>query len=212
MNYGHDLLKYYYPKPPGVVANTKEHAHGKPTQNKRPCSKSSFVCAEEPKKLKAGEGSSWQCAISTRAKIAVAQKVKPPVLHSISDEAKLTVFGAITDIAPQYNTTFLKEGFMSKWADYLISAVRFNEAGTHIVKVKAHADNDDTVGTGYGMTRQDVISKIDDNITFATIYEGDNGKWKLGARVKTVTIDGTRYIKTHADGTKADNLDDLPIF
>lgn len=100
---------------------------------------------------------------------------------------------------------------MSKWADYLISAVRFNEAETHIVKVKVHVDNGDTVGASSEMTRQDVISKIDEGITFATIYD-NNGKWKLGAKVKTVTINGTRYIKTYADSTTADNLDDLPTF
>jgi hypothetical protein len=100
---------------------------------------------------------------------------------------------------------------MSKWADYLISAVRFNEAGTHIVKVKVHADNGDTVGAAFEMTRQDVISKIDDDVTFATIYD-NNGKWKFGAKVKTVTIGGTRYIKTYSDSTTADNLDDLPMF
>lgn len=100
---------------------------------------------------------------------------------------------------------------MSKWADYLISAVRFNEAGTHIVKVKVHVDNGDTVGASSEMTRQDVISKIDDNITFATIYN-NSGQWKLGAKVKTVTIGGVRYIKTYADDTTADNLEDLPVF
>lgn len=100
---------------------------------------------------------------------------------------------------------------MSKWADYLISKVRFNEAGTHIVKVKVHVDKGDMVGAGFEMTRQEVISKIDDDMTFATIYD-DNGKWKLGAKVKTVIISGTRYIKTYSDGTTADNLDDLPTF
>jgi len=100
---------------------------------------------------------------------------------------------------------------MSKWADYLISAVRFNDAGTHIVKVRVHADNGDTVGPSFEMTRQDVISKIDGGTTFATIYS-NNGQWKFGAMVKTVTIGGTRYIKTYSDGTTADNLDDLPMF
>ncbi len=101
---------------------------------------------------------------------------------------------------------------MSKWADYLISAVRFNGAGTHIVKVKAYVDNGDTVGSGFEMERTDVVKYIDDDKTFATIYQGTEGKWKFGASVRTVTIDGTRYIKTRADGTKADNLDNLPMF
>jgi hypothetical protein len=101
---------------------------------------------------------------------------------------------------------------MSKWADYLISAVRFNDAGTHIVKVKAHIDNGDTVGVGFEMARSDVVTYIDAGKTFSTIYKDADAKWKLGAGVKTVTIDGTRYIKTRADGTKADNLDNLPTF
>ncbi len=100
---------------------------------------------------------------------------------------------------------------MSKWADYLISAVRFNDADTHIIKVKAHVDNGDTVGVGFEMARSDVVAYIDAGKTFSTIYSAD-GKWNLGASVKTVTIDGTRYIKTRADGTKADNLDNLPRF
>ena len=32
---------------------------------------------------------------------------------------------------------------MSKWADYGISAVKFNDAHTHINKVQVHPDNGD---------------------------------------------------------------------
>ena len=33
-----------------------------------------------------------------------------------------------------------------KWADYLISAVRYNAAETHIEKVRVHVDEGDKVG------------------------------------------------------------------
>lgn len=99
-----------------------------------------------------------------------------------------------------------------KWADYLISEVQFNDADTHIVKVKVHKDNDDTVGGLSVWTRQDVIDSIDKGYTFATIYQNSAGNWTFGAKVITVTIEGTRYIKTRADNTKKDNLDNLPRF
>lgn len=41
----------------------------------------------------------------------------------------------------------------NKWADYLISEVRFNDAHTHINKVKVHVDKGDTVGGAVEMKR-----------------------------------------------------------
>lgn len=35
---------------------------------------------------------------------------------------------------------------MEKWADYLISEVRYNSQHTHIDQVKIHEDNGDSVG------------------------------------------------------------------
>jgi len=99
-----------------------------------------------------------------------------------------------------------------KWADYLISEVRFNDEETHIVKVKVHPDNGDKVGSWTEWTRQEVISSIDAGYTFATIYKGSNGNWNLGAHIITITIEGVRYIKTQADTTKKDNLDNLPRY
>jgi hypothetical protein len=102
---------------------------------------------------------------------------------------------------------------MTKWADYLISEVRFNSAGTHIDEVRTHTDTGDKVsGTTEDMTRQAVIDYLDSDKTFVTIYKNSDGSWKKGATVDTVTINGVRYIKTHSDGTEKDNLDELPPF
>lgn len=101
---------------------------------------------------------------------------------------------------------------MAKWADYLISAVRFNNAGTHIERVRTHVDNGDTVGPAVEMERTTVVNRIEAGDTFETIYTGDDGKWKRGRRVKIVVINGIKYIKTYDDSTTRDNLDDLPTF
>ena len=50
---------------------------------------------------------------------------------------------------------------MAKWADYCISAVRYNAEHTHIVKVKVHIDSGDTIGTATEWTRSEVVTAIE---------------------------------------------------
>lgn len=101
---------------------------------------------------------------------------------------------------------------MAKWADYLVSAVRFNTAGTHIDKVRTHTDNGDNVGQAVEMDRSTVVSRIEGGYTFETIYKNADGTWHEGRLIKVVVINGVKYIKTYADNTTRDNLDDLPQF
>jgi hypothetical protein len=101
---------------------------------------------------------------------------------------------------------------MSKWADYGISAVRFNSADTHIDKVRAHPDNDATIGTPVEFARASVVAALKQNTTFVTIFKGGDGNWKKGQPVYIIKINGTEYIKTVDNGKAVDNLDELPEF
>jgi hypothetical protein len=101
---------------------------------------------------------------------------------------------------------------MAKWADYCISAVRYNSEHTHIVKVKVHPDNGDTIGDATEWLRTDVITAIGNNKTFVTIVRSPEGKWKKGEDVRIVTINGTKYIRTDANNKASDNLGNLPEF
>lgn len=98
-----------------------------------------------------------------------------------------------------------------KWADYLISAVRYNTAGTHIEELRVHKDKGDSVGAAATEKRSTVVSQLEAGYTFVTITEGE-GKWKRGAKVGLVTVNGTKYIRTDADATEKDNLGNLPRF
>ena len=102
---------------------------------------------------------------------------------------------------------------MAKWADYGISAVRFNAEGTHIDSVKVHVDYGDGVfGAGEEWARTKVVSAIDDDEkTFVTILKKD-GNWSKGQEVHTITVNGVKYIRTDKDKTAKDNLDNLPEF
>jgi len=98
---------------------------------------------------------------------------------------------------------------MAKWADYLISAVRYNTEKTHIVKVKVHKDMGESVGSAEEFTRGQVADKIEKGYSFVTIYR-QNEKWVKGEEVHTVTVDGEEFIRTDRNNIKKDNLGALP--
>jgi hypothetical protein len=99
-----------------------------------------------------------------------------------------------------------------KWADYVITAVRFNVAGTHIEYVQSRTDNGETLSAPSSMSRREVVSKIESGYSFCTATKSGQNKWTKGAMLKIVTIHGEKFIKTKADSTKVDNLDNLPTF
>jgi len=101
---------------------------------------------------------------------------------------------------------------MAKWANYVITAVRFNSAGTHIDQVQVREDSGDSLTSATTKTRSSVVTQIESGYTYCTATEGTDGKWKKGAAVKIFEIDGEKFIKTKADSSKKDNLDYLPTF
>ena len=101
---------------------------------------------------------------------------------------------------------------MTKWADYGISAVRYNAARTHIDKVRAHADQGESIAAYSEYTRVDVIAAIKGGTTYVTIFKDENGSWKQGQRVHIIKVGGIEYIKTVDNGKAVDNLENLPEF
>jgi len=101
---------------------------------------------------------------------------------------------------------------MAKWADYAISAVRFNGAHTHIDRVRVHPDNGDSIGNGSEQARSAIISSLKSGTSFVTIFRNSQGNWSKGQPVYIIKVNGTEYIKTVDNGKAVDNLDNLPEF
>jgi Protein of unknown function (DUF3892) len=99
-----------------------------------------------------------------------------------------------------------------KWADYLISAVRYDSAGGHIDEVQVRKDEGEKIGSPSTWKRSDVVAGLVGNYTFVTIVTNQAGRWDPGAEVAVVTVRGTKYIRTDADATAEDNLGSLPTF
>lgn len=100
---------------------------------------------------------------------------------------------------------------MAKWADYGISAVRYNAAHTHIDRVRAHPDYGDTIGPAQEFERATIVKAIKDGDTFVTIISS-GGNWQKGQPVYVIKVNGIEYIKTVDNRQAHDNLENLPEF
>ncbi|MCB0746074.1 MAG: DUF3892 domain-containing protein [Ignavibacteriales bacterium] len=101
---------------------------------------------------------------------------------------------------------------MAKWADYLISAVKYDKEHKHIEEVKAHEDKEDSIGAAKIYSRMEIVNAIGRGVTFVTIYKNDKGSWNKGQKVFVVTINSKKYIKTVENNREEDNLENLPEF
>ena len=99
-----------------------------------------------------------------------------------------------------------------KWADYVITRVHFNSEGTHIEEVETYEHTGTELTNCTTKTRSSVVTSIDSGYTYCTATKGSDGKYYYGAEVKVVMIDSEKFIKTKADNSKKDNLDNLPTF
>jgi hypothetical protein len=91
-------------------------------------------------------------------------------------------------------------------ADFVITKVRFNPAGTHITEVLVHDEGKPAA------TRVEQRSKVVENIKAKKTYRTQPPGGGAGANVAIVDVNGTPYLRTDANKTPKDNLDNLPTF
>jgi len=100
---------------------------------------------------------------------------------------------------------------MAKWADYLISAVRYSSDHRLITEMKQIEDTEDSVGKESVVDKSIVAENIKKRKTYMTIIsEGSN--WKKGSKVKIFNVDGGYYIRADNNKVSRDNLGPLPEF
>jgi hypothetical protein len=101
---------------------------------------------------------------------------------------------------------------MPKWADYLISAVRFEQTGTtkYISYLKVHVDRGEEITSSELWTKEAVISALDNGKTFRTIILGNNG-WQPGKDVCKIWISNSYHLQIQPE-KEFDNTDSMPTF
>ena len=100
---------------------------------------------------------------------------------------------------------------MTKWADFAITHVRYNEDHTRILQVKRRTDNGEQLINPETKTRSFIVDSINKNYSYVTARYV-NEKWKKGDTVIAYALDGEYFIRTDGNKTKADNLGELPEF
>ena len=101
---------------------------------------------------------------------------------------------------------------MAKWADLLISAVRYNADKTRIEGVRVRKDLGDKIGPANESTRAAVVKNIKNGVSYMTILKGKDGKWNKGQEVHIIKVKNEEFIRTDKNAVASDNLGNLPEF
>ena len=99
---------------------------------------------------------------------------------------------------------------MTKWADYLISAVKYNFEHTLIVDVKRHLDQGDAIARANIVNRNIVVDNLRKGLRYKTIYQSQNNKWKMGEEIRIIPNSG--FITTDPNTTTRDNIGNIQEF
>ncbi|PIY89580.1 MAG: DUF3892 domain-containing protein [Nitrosopumilales archaeon CG_4_10_14_0_8_um_filter_34_8] len=100
---------------------------------------------------------------------------------------------------------------MVKWANFVITHVRYNQTETRIIKIKRRSDLGDKLGSPVERTRGQIVTAIGNGYTYVTATYADN-KWSKGDRVIRYNLEGEYFIRTDGNKKKSDNLGRLPKF
>ena len=114
---------------------------------------------------------------------------------------KIDILGFTSDII----------GNMTKWADFLISAVRYSKDHKFITEVKGHEDKDDSLGQEMIVDRATVADNVKKGRKYMTVYSAGNN-WRKGNMVRSFILDGEVFIRSDKNKVGRDNLGTLPQF
>ena len=98
--------------------------------------------------------------------------------------------------------------FMAKWADYLVSAVKYDD-NRKIVQARQHEDTGSDIGDGQLVDRMTIANNLKKGRSYATVFSND-ANWKLGDRIHLIRAGGEFSIRTDSNKVERDNLKYLP--
>jgi len=101
---------------------------------------------------------------------------------------------------------------MENWADYCISAVRYDGGRRHIDKVRVHACDGGGIGAAYECPRSEVVAAMGVWKSFVTILEEADENWVKCEDVRISEVGGRKYLRTDGSSFEFDDLGSLPEF
>ncbi|WP_436702994.1 DUF3892 domain-containing protein [Lactiplantibacillus plantarum] len=109
---------------------------------------------------------------------------------------------------------------MEKWADKVIVAVHYSdssESNRIIESLKVRNDEGDKLGIEKTLSREDVISDINNGVSYVTAYKSiestdSESDYSKGKEVIVYAVKLRDYIKTERNEKTEDNLDEIEEF
>ena len=98
---------------------------------------------------------------------------------------------------------------MKKWANHLISAIRYSPDHKYITELVQHEDQNDSISEGTIVKKLDVTDAIKKGKIYMTIFNS-NDNWKIGEKIQTFMVEGEVFIRTDKNKVERDNLGLLP--
>ena len=93
---------------------------------------------------------------------------------------------------------------MGKWADYLISAVKY-DSDRKIVQIRQHDAISEDIGDGELVNRDILSTNLKKGRTYCTIFSS-NSTWKKGDPVNLIKTKDGYSIRTDSNKVEYDNL------
>ena len=97
---------------------------------------------------------------------------------------------------------------MVKWADYLVSAVSYNQ-NREITEVQVHEDLDGKMGSAEFVDKLTVSHNMRKGKTYVTIIKALDS-WKRGLEIRLYSVGGEPYLRIDRNKVNLDNLGDIP--
>lgn len=95
---------------------------------------------------------------------------------------------------------------MTKWADFVVSAIKKGSGIANITHVQIHED----LGNGFGppelIDKSEISSRIKKGISFITVYKQAENEWVPGEIIRTYAKDGETHIRVDDNKVDSDNL------
>ena len=99
---------------------------------------------------------------------------------------------------------------MTKWADYLISEVKYVK--DHLIEeVKSHTDDEGVISEPKIVDRSQISHNVKSGKTYRTIFRSLNG-WKPGDLINVLRVSGNHYIRIDKNKVERDFLGSIPQF
>ncbi|HJM45937.1 MAG TPA: hypothetical protein QGF44_03060, partial [Candidatus Nitrosopelagicus sp.] len=100
---------------------------------------------------------------------------------------------------------------MTKWADFVVSAIKKGSGLANISHVQIHEDLEHGFGSPELIDKYELSSKIKKGLTFVTVHKKNENEWAVGELIRTYVKDGEAYIRTDDNKVDGDNIGPMPL-